>query len=174
MEESGEVIRLTCKGLDEPDAGFELTSCPDTNYNCVAWANGDTTRFWSPTPDGLRSGNYWPEDLPALCSVKVFKDLFARDGFVECAPEELPDGVEAIAIYVSEGGQPEHVARRKADGTWMSKMGDEADIEHQTVGCLDCNVWTFAVMLRKASATERVERQGKPIKKLFLPFIRGK
>jgi hypothetical protein len=38
-------------------AEYRVTSPPDANYNCVAWAAGDSQRWWDPA---LEPGYFWP------------------------------------------------------------------------------------------------------------------
>ncbi len=47
-------------------AGWTRTSEP-ANYNCIAFAAGDTSRYWWPNPfypDA--SDSYWPDGAPNL------------------------------------------------------------------------------------------------------------
>lgn len=45
--------------------------------------------------------------------------------------------VEKIAIFGDVLGAL-HVARQPADGAWLSKMGDGADIEHEVLEWIEC------------------------------------
>ena len=51
-------------------------------------------------------------------------------GFEECPDGALESGYEKIAIYVSEIGEPTHIARQLGNGSWTSKLGELEDIEH--------------------------------------------
>ena len=44
------------------DAGYEITSDATPVYNCIAWAAGDTTRWWECGEDRPidEPGVYWP------------------------------------------------------------------------------------------------------------------
>ena len=42
-------------------AGYAVTSLPTPRYNCIAWAAGDTRKWWWPDPSPFA---YWP--LPIL------------------------------------------------------------------------------------------------------------
>ena len=56
---------------------------------------------------------------------------FAAVGYAVCLNGELKAGVEKIVLYVKED-RPTHAARQLPDGWWTSKLGQEADIEHDT------------------------------------------
>ncbi len=119
-------------------SGYDITSCQTARYNCVAWAMNDDTRVWSPSPFG--TGSYWPPDLPAWNTVKVFIELFAKEGFVLCDDDVYEDGYEKIAIFVYPDSEPAHVARQLPTGRWVSKLGDHVDIEHNDVRAVECGL----------------------------------
>lgn len=109
------------------------TSCTDEHYNCFAWAGGDNRRLWSPM--GIGSGWHWPPGPVALPTMKAFKDAYSVEGYEECDDGSLEDGYEKIAFFGHEPhGVPRHAARQLPSGKWTSKMGDDHDIEHASVG----------------------------------------
>jgi hypothetical protein len=57
---------------------FDITSPPDTRYNCVAWAAGDTRRWWWP---GEVPFSYWPAGVRREESVDHFIEAFATMGY---------------------------------------------------------------------------------------------
>lgn len=107
------------------DHNFSLTSPNDTNYNCIAWAAGDNSRWWWP---GSLIG-FWPISDGSL-SVDAFKKAFSELGYLEATSHENADRFERIAIYTKDG-IPTHAARQIADGTWTSKLGQAWDIAHE-------------------------------------------
>jgi hypothetical protein len=42
--------------------GYQVTSPRDSDYNCIAWAAGDTHNWW--WPGGDVGKEYWPAGVP--------------------------------------------------------------------------------------------------------------
>ena len=60
---------------------------PDTiDYNCVAWAMGETDSWWWPNP---KSESYWPPNAPRQETLEAFIQTFSEFGYQLCA-----DGAE--------------------------------------------------------------------------------
>lgn len=111
------------------DQGFASTSPPDDDYNCIAWAAGDPSRWWWPAPV-LVAPWYWPEGLPLGDeSIENFANAFRLLGYEICEDGRLEDGVEKIVLY-GQAGLCLHASRQLADGRWASKLGRFIDIEH--------------------------------------------
>src|SRR6266446_474579 len=106
--------------------GYYTVTSPDTNdYNCLAWAAGETDRKWDPNdPD-----HYWPDGVPREQTIPAFIAAYATCGYVECQSGEPEIGYEKIVIY-AVGLIPKHAARQLVSGAWSSKLGDGWDIEH--------------------------------------------
>src|SRR5438552_3579991 len=103
-----------------------ITSPATPDYNCVAWAAGDTEHWWQP-------GVYWPFEAPAdECGIGILQQAFLAVGFEDCADGTWEDGYEKVALYASSGAYYTHVARQLANGKWTSKLGRSEDIEHET------------------------------------------
>lgn len=117
-------------------ANIDIKSPTDRTYNCVAWAAGDDTKYWSPAVGvggKLLGGYYWPADVEVLPTVTATEKVFEGRGFVRTALTDiaLEPGVEKIAIFGQDAmGFVTHAARQVSSGRWASKMGDNADIEH--------------------------------------------
>jgi hypothetical protein len=109
---------------------YRITSPATPDYNCLAWAVGETNRFW-----GVSRGRFWPADLPEnneqVLALPTLERAFATYGFVRSADGFLVEGVEKIALYANDAGWT-HAARQLADGRWTSKLGRLVDIEHDT------------------------------------------
>jgi hypothetical protein len=106
-----------------PD-NHHITSPPTTVYNCIAWAAGDTTRWWQP-------GRYWP--VPATdYGIGVLEAAFLKLGFEVCDSDGVEVGFEKVALYAESGFLYTHAARQLPDGRWTSKLGRGEDIEHDT------------------------------------------
>lgn len=113
------------------ETGYQITS-PDTDvYNCVAWAAGDTERWW--WPDALEQ-DYWPVGVKRERTLAAFTEAFKTLGYRICQDAFLENGFEKIAIYVDENGKPTHTTRQLHNGHWTSKIGSTEDIEHDLEG----------------------------------------
>ena len=92
------------------------TSASSAEYNCVAWAAGDTAHWWQP-------GVYWPvETAPEDFGIAVLELAFRSLGYEDCGADEgLEAGFEKVALY---GGTTfyTHAALQKSNGKWSSKQ----------------------------------------------------
>lgn len=107
--------------------GYDITSPLDQKYNCIAWAAGDSSRWWQPLPVG---GYYWPEGIVRANTLESYELAFKRQGYRLCPDGTLEVEFEKVALYVDAGGVPTHAARQLPDGRWASKLGQGYDIEH--------------------------------------------
>jgi hypothetical protein len=131
-------------------AGYDWTSECTIQYNCVAWAAGDSTQRWDVDDDPL---SYWPPTLPRTWELNTFISMFSQLGYVRCANGDYDTTFEKIAIYM-ENGQPKHVARQLEDGRWTSKLGDLDDITHTLDGLVGLQYGSPEIyMRRRASAS---------------------
>jgi hypothetical protein len=107
---------------------YEVTSQPSEDYNCIAWAAGDSSAWWSYLP-----GYRWPgtrsEDIESL--VEVFTSL----GYEECPVGDPEDGYEKVVLY-AERGRWTHASRLTPGGEWVSKLGVSVDIRHRSAASL--------------------------------------
>ena len=105
---------------------YQVMSPRTDAYNCIAWAAGDTTRWWWPDdPKG-----HWPDGAPRLETPEAFREAFATLGYTACRGDELEAGFEKIALFANAAGFPTHTARQLSTGRWTSKLGLLEDIEH--------------------------------------------
>lgn len=109
-------------------ANYQITSPKDARYNCIAWAVGDTERWWWPEHD-LENG-YWPEAAPSSVTMDAFIAAIATLGFEPCDQPGYEPNFERIALFADEQGNPTHAARQVPSGRWTSKLGKLEDIEH--------------------------------------------
>lgn len=116
------------------NASYEITSECSIQYNCTAWAAGDTQRRWWPFP---RPFTYWPRGVEREETVYSFVAAFRTLRYIQCDNNRYEPGVEKLAIYVDSAGKPTHIARQLGSGRWTSKLGDLEDIEHETLGSLE-------------------------------------
>lgn len=115
-------------GLAAP--GYYVTSARTDEYNCVAYAAGDTTRYWDcgalPLP-----GYYWPDRARHGSDIDALIGCFESIGFETCVDGRLALGYEKVALY-DNGQEWTHVAKQLSDGYWSSKLGSCEDIRHKT------------------------------------------
>lgn len=123
-----------------------LTSPEDGAYNCLAWAAGDTRRWWHPSAFG---GLYWPGGFAADTLDEWIRAYMAL-GYHGGASAVREPGREKLAIY-AEGEFPLHVARQLPNGYWTSKLGSREDIEHELEGLTGREYGRVAVILSRAA-----------------------
>ena len=109
---------------------FQINSPSTPNYNCIAWAADDNSRWWQPDPMG---DYYWPENLPRESTLESYTEAFKILGYEICDDESLELGFQKIAIYFKDDIRSIHAARQLNNGRWTSKLGSEIDIEHNFI-----------------------------------------
>ncbi len=133
-------------------SSWKITSPPDEQYNCIAWAAGDDERWWWPIswlggkPLG---GSFWPDGVGAE-TVESFKHAFETLGYEVCPDDVLERGFEKVAIYMNAAGSPTHAARQLPDGSWTSKLGQSHDIGHPDAASITGNAYgQVAIYMRR-------------------------
>lgn len=111
----------------------QITSLATIEYNCIAWAAGDTETWWWPDEDGI---GHWPSNVPRERTILAFQLAYATLGYAPCQTGQLEIGFEKIALY-GDGDGPTHAARQLPNGNWTSKLGEHEDIEHINLECLN-------------------------------------
>ena len=130
--------------------GFTPRSPKTPKYNCIAWAAGESHRWWSPM-----IGYYWPPIVPRTNSVEAYVQAFGTIGYIPCddnerfAPLHEADHIR-IALYALNG-VPKHAARQIDVQIWTSKMGSNIDIEHTLTGLEGPFYGTVQKILKKAA-----------------------
>ena len=114
--------------------GYQVTSEPTDEYNCIAYAVGETDRWWSHLAG---ADYYWPEHASRTPSIQSLIEAFAGLGYELCkdASDEL--GIGKIALYADRQGNWTHAAVQLLDGQWSSKLGPDEDICHPTPESLE-------------------------------------
>lgn len=125
--------------------GYEITSPQTIDYNCIAWAAGDDSKWWWPDKDFQY---YWPEDLPREETMEVFIGLFEMFGYTLCENSDLEEGVEKVAIYINQNIVT-HAAKQLPSGKWTSKIGSGHDIEHALTGLHSSGYGTVGQFLKR-------------------------
>lgn len=122
--------------------GYSITSQATVEYNCIAWAAGDTGAWWWPDPMNVC---YWPPAIPRKETLDAFIKAYELLGYDICKDSNCEEGFEKIAIYVDDNGKPTHAARQVRSGRWTSKLGSLEDIEHTTLDGLYNSSYGFVV-----------------------------
>ena len=134
---------------------YEQRSFPDKNYNCIAFAAGDTNRWWWPIG---RAGNYWPLGSPREETVATFVSAFESIGYTICSDGATDTGHHKVVLY-AKVGLPTHAARQESDTTmWLSKLGQSYDIAHQYIEDVGGDEYGEPVLfLRRAVSEQSVD-----------------
>ncbi len=112
---------------------FVVTSVATGNYNCIAWAVEDTTRFyWA----GPKEFFYWLPNIQRNETIEAFVELFAHFGYEKCNNGLKEKGYTKIALF-AEDGIPTHAARQLPSGLWTSKLGILEDVRHSLYAISD-------------------------------------
>lgn len=109
-------------------AGYEVTSEPDPEYNCIAYAAGETDRWWAHLDE---PGYYWPEYASRTPHIRSLVEVFAGLGYELCAEAGYEAGYQKVALYAKDG-EWKHAATQLPNGDWSSKLGPDEDIRHRT------------------------------------------
>ncbi len=109
---------------------FIVTSPATPEYNCIAWAAGDSLHWWEPDPMG---DYYWPPNALRKYSFEAYVDAFKALGFEICKNLDLEKNYEKIVLYGDPLMQTIHASRQLSNGQWTSKLGTDVDIEHAFV-----------------------------------------
>jgi hypothetical protein len=128
-------------------SSFGVTSPATRDYNCIAWAAGDTAHWWWPDLDPENDAIYWPPGVPLEESPDAFAAAFATLGYVPCSGEEPEHGFERVALFAN-AGVATHAARQLPGGRWTSKLGRREDIEHD-LHAVSGEVYGTVVLLLK-------------------------
>lgn len=156
---------------------FACKSDRDGKYNCIAWALGKTNKFWWPL-DEPHSNYWWPDGLPKALpdeeTVAHFVEAFATEGYRRCRSGRLSRRYEKIVLFVDGNNKPTHAARLLPTGVWTSKLGEDEDIEHKTLRCIEGSAYGRAKLFFKKKIP-KCQRTNQPtISRSFLFRFFGK
>lgn len=118
-------------------------------YNCIAWAAGDETRWWHPfaardvgprcAAHGLSAHCFWPRRADDAHEMTNYLFAFERLGYRVCTrsfdpvvdPVANAAEIERIALYQHQNDPGcSHAARQLPSGVWTSKVNDLAGVAH--------------------------------------------
>lgn len=118
---------------------YQVTSPATHDYNCIAWAAADSSRWWEPDPFNQY---FWPGSVPRSAELESYLLAFATLGYEPCDSGSLDEpGFERVAIYKGRNGLPSHMTRQLPDGSWTSKLGRDVDIAHVSLDDLRGDVY---------------------------------
>ena len=133
--------------------GFEIVDQPSERYNCIAYAAGDTSKWW--WPDGI---NYWPPWATETNRIESLKEAFAGMGYELCDHSDTEDGYQRVALYEVDG-EMKHATVQMPNGRWRSKMGQGPVIEHRDPESLSRGPYGRATVFMRKSADAVAECQ---------------
>jgi hypothetical protein len=141
---------------------YTVTSPRENKYNCVAWAAGDTLRWWEPRRE---PGCFWPKEVPMDYAFENYIKVFEVLGYRRCSGSLPRAGFDKVAIYQCHDGSFGHVARQTDSGTWSSKLGPCEDIEHPTLTSVNCDCYGRATIYleRRVSICRKLRRLTKSL-----------
>ncbi len=109
--------------------GYQVTSEPNDDYNCIGYAAGETDRWWS---HKTGADYYWPDHASRTRFIQSLIEAFAGLGYELCEDAGNESGFSKIALYADQEGDWTHAAVQLPGGGWSSKLGREEDISHPT------------------------------------------
>ena len=110
--------------------GYEITSEPTRRYNCIGYAAGDTSSWWT-----YFAGYRWP-NATRTPFIQSLIELFEGLQFERCEDAGLEVGFQKVALY-AKGVFWKHAAVQLPSGEWSSKLGRKEDIKHRTPDSLN-------------------------------------
>jgi hypothetical protein len=135
-----------------------IESPEDSNYNCIAFAAGETHRWWEPAL-GAPGGYYWPPEATAALTLEAFREAFQSIGYKPTGSSAVQRRYERVAIFVDAAGSPKHAARQQPDGSWLSKLGESFDIRHETLEAVSGPAYGTVGLLMRRRRGERLIRR---------------
>lgn len=136
---------------------YELTSDASGDYNCIAWAAGDTSKRWDDEDEDL----YWPAQAVLRDgTLASLMEAFGALGYEISDHGDVEEGFEKVALYATEG-RWHHAAKQLPDGRWSSKCGKLDDIAHGKLSDVYCPEYgeVACFMKRRTAETTAAESQ---------------
>ena len=145
------MVDLECLFPGLRGASYSVTSEAERQYNCIAWAAGDDSRWWEPDAEDLY---YWPKEARREYTVRAYAEAFFSLGFEICQDATWEEGLEKVAIFADSNDFPTHAARQLADGAWTSKLGQAEDIRHAELDHVSGEYYGDPVLVLQRCRTE--------------------
>lgn len=129
---------------------YDKTSPKDPDYNCIAWAAGESHRHWWPQQPLTA---HWPSAARDAETIDAFVEAFVSLGYRTCASGDFEEGVEKIALFAL-GSAPKHAAKQVDADWWSSKMGHLGiDIRHKLLAVEGPSYGSVVRFLRRDKPT---------------------
>lgn len=110
---------------------YEIVAPETDQYNCIAYAAGDTSQPWSDEPQ-----DYWPREVPRDPTIEGLRKLFRWLGYKKCKGPRLERNYQKVALYAQQNSWT-HAALQMPNGRWRSKLGDGPLLEHRAPPSLE-------------------------------------
>ena len=115
--------------------GFDIVDEPSTRYNCIAYAAGDTDKWW--WLDGV---NYWSPWARPTNRIESLKEAFSALGYEPCDDIGAEADYQKVALYNIQGEMTQ-AALQMPSARWRSKMGQGPVIEHRSPQSLSDGIY---------------------------------
>jgi hypothetical protein len=132
---------------------YRKRSCATELYNCIAWAMSECHRPWWP---GAEPAAYWPVELSPDVTIENFVFAFMKKGYQPCVGAHHEWRFEKIAIYADRYGEPAHAARSLLFGGWISKLGRNVDIRHESLEVLEGGLYGSVIQVMRRPRTAKL------------------
>ncbi len=131
--------------------GFSIVGEPSGAYNCIAYAAGDTSKWW--WPDGV---SYWPPWAAETELIESLKEAFAGLGYQQCDDGRTEGGYQKVALY-EKIGKMKHAAIQMPNERWRSKLGQGPVIEHDSPQSLSGGMYgSVTTYMRKELESDKI------------------
>ena len=132
---------------------IEILAPSSIRYNCIAYAAGDTSKWWGT----VEEDNYWPDYATRTRRTESLIEVFTGLGFQRCRDGRLESGYEKVALY-EDHGLWQHAALQTPTGRWRSKMGEGPLIEHLNPESLADGMYGSPVIYMRRPANHLTRR----------------
>lgn len=155
-------VYAACPNLAASDHSW---SSPETKqYNCIAYAVGDSQRWWQPLRLDQRRlvppYYYWPKGaVPGDYSLANYIRAYRTLGYTTCAMNsDLEEGFAKVVLFELEG-RATHAAKQLENGDWSSKAGGFQDFCHATPDAVAGGEYgKIAVYMRRQLPRKKAKR----------------
>lgn len=130
--------------------GYEITSAATDDYNCIGYAAGDTSNWWS-----HKKGYRWP-NATRTPLIQGLIEVFQGLQFEHCEEAGFEDGFQKVALY-AKGDRWKHAAVQLPNGEWSSKLGPDEDIRHLTPESLNSDAYGEVHCIMRRPISENPE-----------------
>jgi hypothetical protein len=126
---------------------FEITSPETAQYNCVAWALGDSEHWWEADEDFQ-----WLDDIEYSQTLNALQSFFEKFNFQISSNLLFEIGFEKVVLYSDDGVQCSHVSRQLDENLWTSKLGVSYDVSHN-INALENGMYGQVALIMKRRHT---------------------